>query len=288
MKKLLSVILSISLLVSMVTVSSAANSISTMASDLSVTESKIPKSESPFSFTVMDDSENNVVDMKINETFLNDNENAKLYVSKADSKNPIYNGVVTATTVKLNGIETDAKYNYNITIENNLTVESYIGTFSIVQKSEDIVYVYSSDVFKEEYAKGNNIRNAISTLENDVVVSENINKDNSTYSVSAVSSTRYEAESNNTMSLADRMYDDDTMYGKIGSSGDVDWYKILIEEHGNANFWLGDIPAGQDYDMFLYNASGTLLESSETTNDQEQIYEFEVSADTWYYVKIIG
>lgn len=288
MKKLLSIILSISLLVSMVTVSSAANSISTTASDLSVVESKIPKSESPFSFTVMDDSENNVVDMKIDESFLNDNENAKLYVSKADSKNPIYNGVVTATTVKLNGIETDAKYNYNITIENNLTVESYIGAFSIVQKSEDIVYVYSSDVFKEEYAKGNNIRNAISTLENDVVISENINKDNSTYSVSAVSSTRYEAESNNTMSLADRMYDDDTMYGKIGSSGDVDWYKILIEEHGNANFWLGDIPAGQDYDMFLYNASGTLLESSETTNDQEQIYEFEVSADTWYYVKIIG
>jgi len=34
--------------------------------------------------------------------------------------------------------------------------------------------------------------------------------------------TRYEVEANNTMATANRIYNDDTTYGKIGSSGDED------------------------------------------------------------------
>lgn len=104
----------------------------------------------------------------------------------------------------------------------------------------------------------------------------------------AIASVRYEVESNNTIALADRIYDDDTTYGTIGYSGDVDFFKVLFTSAGNANFWLGDIPSGEDYDFYLYDANGNLLKSSTTTANQEQIYNFPVIANTWYYMKVIG
>jgi len=98
----------------------------------------------------------------------------------------------------------------------------------------------------------------------------------------------YEEESNDTLALADRVYNDDTTYGRISTSSDVDYYKIKFDSSGNANFWLGDIPAGKDFDFYLYNAAGTLIEKSTTTNNQEQIYEVPVLSGVWYYMKVIG
>ena len=98
----------------------------------------------------------------------------------------------------------------------------------------------------------------------------------------------YEAESNNSMQSADQVYDDDTTYGTIGYSGDIDYYKVQFESSGNANFWLGDIPSGVDYDFYLYDVNGNVLASSTTTADQEQIYNYPVSANNWYYMQVVG
>ena len=84
------------------------------------------------------------------------------------------------------------------------------------------------------------------------------------------------------------MFNDDTTYGKISSSSDVDYYKVKFDTAGYANFWLGDIPRGIDYDLYLYNSSGTLLSCSKGTSSQEQIYKYPVSANSWYYLKVIG
>lgn len=101
----------------------------------------------------------------------------------------------------------------------------------------------------------------------------------------------YESESNNTLSTADTMANDDTMYGKIGSSGDIDYFRVKFTYSGQANFWLGSIPSGKDYDLYLYNSSGTMLASStssNTTSTQELIKHYTVSANVWYYMKVVG
>ena len=103
--------------------------------------------------------------------------------------------------------------------------------------------------------------------------------------------TQNETEYNNTMTTADWIEEDDTTYGRIAYSGDVDWYKIMFESGGEANFWIGDIPAGKDYDLFLYDASGNVLISSTSNNAdrlQELIGSYPVVSNAWYYVKVIG
>lgn len=90
------------------------------------------------------------------------------------------------------------------------------------------------------------------------------------------------------MRTATIVYNDYTTYGKIISSTDVDYFKVQFSTSGNANFWLGDIPAGEDYDLFLYNDKGGILKNSKGTSSQEQIYNYPVKAGTWYYLKVIG
>lgn len=98
----------------------------------------------------------------------------------------------------------------------------------------------------------------------------------------------YESESNNTYSTADRTYDDYDGYGKISSTSDVDWWVIKFNSSGYANFWLGNIPSGCDYDLKLYSSDGTTLlkSSSKSGNADELISEYWVTGGVNYYVRI--
>lgn len=100
--------------------------------------------------------------------------------------------------------------------------------------------------------------------------------------------TRNELEPNNTMGTADNTYDDDDMYGAIGYSGDVDWFRITATTSGYANFWLGQIPSGKHYHMVLYHSNGSLLKAAYSTGTQQQIYRYWISSGTTYYIKILG
>lgn len=103
--------------------------------------------------------------------------------------------------------------------------------------------------------------------------------------------TRYESEYNNSMPTADLIEDDDTTYGKIAFSGDEDFYKIMFASEGTANFWVGDIPSGKDYDLYLYDSNGVVIASSTSNNSantQEFIGSYHVLAHTVYYVKVFG
>lgn len=97
-----------------------------------------------------------------------------------------------------------------------------------------------------------------------------------------------ETEPNNTSSQADRTYDDYDSYGVISSTSDIDWWVVSFSSSGYANFWLGYIPSGCDYDMRLYASDGsTLLGASlNSGNSAELIGEYWVSANTNYYIKI--
>lgn len=71
----------------------------------------------------------------------------------------------------------------------------------------------------------------------------------------AAAGTIYESEGNNTFATADVTYDDYNNYGAINSANDVDWWEITYNTGGMINIWLGNIPAGCNYDIYVYRAS---------------------------------
>ena len=103
----------------------------------------------------------------------------------------------------------------------------------------------------------------------------------------ASAGTIYETESNNTHSTADVTYNDYDNYGKISSSSDIDWWKFTTAYEGCCNVWLGSIPSGCDYDLYLYSSNGTtLLASSTKRTGSQELIRFHLSANTQYKVKI--
>lgn len=54
------------------------------------------------------------------------------------------------------------------------------------------------------------------------------------------------------------------------------------------NFWLGDIPSGKDYDLYVYNSSGTLLGKSIGTTSQELVSNISVTKNSTYYFQVVG
>ena len=99
--------------------------------------------------------------------------------------------------------------------------------------------------------------------------------------------TLYESEPNNTYSTADLTYDDYDNYGYISTTSDVDWWKVKFPSSGSANFWLGNIPSGCDYDLQVYSSNGTtLLNSSTNSGNANELTTINVSANVYYYIKI--
>ena len=47
----------------------------------------------------------------------------------------------------------------------------------------------------------------------------------------------------------------------INPSGDEDWFRFELTEESNINVQLTSLPS--DYDLYLYDANGLLLEASE-------------------------
>lgn len=85
-----------------------------------------------------------------------------------------------------------------------------------------------------------------------------------------------------------KMENDDTRYGWINEPGDVDYYAVFLGYDGKANFWLGNIPSGKDFDLYLVDENNRQLAESKGTGDQEQIYDYEVSGSETYYMKVVG
>lgn len=196
---------------------------------------------------------------------------AKVCITLPDNKEPVFLGNVTPETVSIYLAEVlwDTEYIITVTMEQEGIVHNFFGTLTICQK--DGVVSPKLNLIHEVYQSMDLIDHALASRSDAVAAG-----------------IRYEVESNNTQALADVMYDDDTMYGCISSSSDTDYYKVRFSNNGNANFWLGDIPSGCDYDFYLYDQNGYNLASSTTTNNQEMILEYPVTAGKWYYMQVIG
>lgn len=105
--------------------------------------------------------------------------------------------------------------------------------------------------------------------------------------VGAASGTKYESESNNTYSTATTTFNDYDSYGRISSTSDIDYWSVQFSKSGTANFYLGNIPSGCNYDMRVYSSNGTtLLGSSTNSGNTYELLRLTVAAGTRYYIRI--
>ncbi len=193
-----------------------------------------------------------IVTFKLNSFTKEDTVFIEIYGS---DKKPIVNEQFNSDSVEIKNMKRDLNYQFNLKINDN----EYVG---------DILIWEDFDNHKLEV----NISNLISS---------------NTYS-SMSKSTVNETESNNIMSLADTINDDDDVYGYVSSTTDIDWFKVKFNETGRANFWM-DVPSNQDYDLYLYDNSGNLIDKSiKGTGSDELLSKILVQKDIYYYIKIFG
>lgn len=94
-----------------------------------------------------------------------------------------------------------------------------------------------------------------------------------------------ESEPNNLLTTANLVNQDDTITGYISSTSDVDFFKVVAKTNGILNFWLGNIPSGKDYDLYVYDFTGSLLGSSKDTNSTQELVSGikAISGGTYYF-----
>ena len=105
----------------------------------------------------------------------------------------------------------------------------------------------------------------------------------------AVGSPIQENEPNDTYSNATRTYDDYINYGAIRTNTDEDWWRIIFNESGKANFWLGNIPAGCNYDLEVYEPNGiTRIAVSSNQGNTAELIRMNVIAGKMYHIRIFA
>ncbi|MCX7570658.1 M4 family metallopeptidase [Tumebacillus sp. DT12] len=96
-----------------------------------------------------------------------------------------------------------------------------------------------------------------------------------------------EYEPNDTQSAAYGPITSGTIYnGTIGTSTDNDWFKFTTGASGTIALSLTNLP--KDYDLYLYNGSGTQVAKSENGSTTAESISYSASAAGTYYVKVIG
>jgi len=110
-----------------------------------------------------------------------------------------------------------------------------------------------------------------------------------TYSGGGGGTTMNETESNNTTGTANTISTSGTtVTGYIGSSTDVDYFKVSLAAGKTLTLNL-TVPSTKDYDLRLYNSSGTLLKSSTNgTGLAETITYTNGSSTATYYIRVYG
>lgn len=172
----------------------------------------------------------------------------------------------TNTLADIQNIENDTEYNFSLTYNQGTTAYNYYGKLKRSYIEEENKYL------TESY---NIVTNNCETEEVGATVK------------SVIMPLSDESENNNTMGSANTVNNDDDVYGTISSASDVDWYKVKFSSSGVANFWLGQVPSDCNYQLELYNASGSHIAGSyNATGQQELISFYPVSANIWYYIKI--
>ena len=156
-------------------------------------------------------------------------------------------------------------------------------SFEVTYHDKDFITVYNGYLAFDTLNPNEQVIIRINGIAKNTIA---MNSSRSTLSLAAAG-TILESENNGTYSSANRTYDDYDNYGAISSNSDVDWWVVSFPSAGNANFWLGNIPSGCDYDIELYASNGTtLLASSQNGSNTSELITYPISANTNYYIRI--
>ncbi len=111
-----------------------------------------------------------------------------------------------------------------------------------------------------------------------------------TVTVTASTGTTYaEVENNGTLATANAVADTvKTITGYIGTTNDNDYFKVKVPGKTTLKVAMTG-PSGKDYDLYLYNASGTKLKSSLGSGCTESVsYTNSSSSAAYYYIRVYG
>ena len=172
--------------------------------------------------------------------------------------------------------------------ETGISAEKFDGTFDLsYNKVYKFSYMYESSGMKYYYDGEVSFPDSDGTPQ-PVFSNIVLNSFSSGSEIPRSAGVIYEIESNDTYATATTTYDDYDNYGTISSPADVDWWKITFNTPGTANFWLGEIPYGCDYDLFVYDSTGTHLVGGSVSsgNSSELVSGLNVAAGT-YYVQVL-
>lgn len=93
-------------------------------------------------------------------------------------------------------------------------------------------------------------------------------------------------EANETLATAATVSTNTAISAAIGSSTDIDWYRVTTSATSNFNITLTNLPG--DYDLFFYNSAGTQIGSSEAGGTSNESIVLNNQAAGTYYVRVIG
>jgi hypothetical protein len=93
-------------------------------------------------------------------------------------------------------------------------------------------------------------------------------------------------EPNETQAAAATVSTNTAISAAIGTSTDIDYYRVTTTATSNFNITLGNLPG--DYDLFLYNSAGTQIGSSEAGGTTSESIVLNNQAAGTYYVRVIG
>jgi serine protease len=97
-----------------------------------------------------------------------------------------------------------------------------------------------------------------------------------------------DTESNNTLATAQAVNKNSLVSGTIASSSDTDYFKVTVASGSSLAATLTP-NSSSDYDLYIYNASGTQLAKSEKSTglvDSASVSNSGASAVT-YYVRVL-
>jgi len=95
-----------------------------------------------------------------------------------------------------------------------------------------------------------------------------------------------EGEPNNTLATATTVPNDTNVTGSISSSSDIDYFKIVLPVKQKINVFLGDVCSDCDYDLYLYNSSGTTIAWSVNGKGSNELISNQVLEAGTYYARV--
>lgn len=106
------------------------------------------------------------------------------------------------------------------------------------------------------------------------------------FSVTASAADKWEREPNDEFDEYMLTLEDNNNYGYISSDTDMDIWKTFFFQDGYANFWLGNIPSGCDYALYVMDEDHNTLGSSFKSSAKQQLVSLNVEAGKYYYIVI--